>query len=134
MSGKNSPGNRPTDGVLAALTGDTTATDARARLRARIAAAGGVRAVSAELSENPGYVSQVAAGKRRASNRLRAKLGLPPLTAPAPVCQTCGVVHVRRSCPARQRQPSGPRRVRYSERDTLSALALVWRLAVGSIK
>lgn len=73
-------------------------TDEQKRLRIWVSEKGGLKRLSRAISENAGYLSAVMSGKRRASNRLRAKLGLQPRTAPAPCCPRCGVPHVSKRC------------------------------------
>jgi hypothetical protein len=67
------------------------------------------QAVADQLHENKGLVNAVAHGKRKAPNHLiislnkALRLRLPLNEVPATPCRHCGLVHVRRSCPQRQR-------------------------------
>lgn len=45
-----------------------------------------------------GYLYRVASGTRPASNKLLAKLGLPPHTVAVTPCAKCGAVHVTKRC------------------------------------
>jgi len=64
------------------------------------------KAVAGRLGFNVGYIYRIARSEKRASNRLLLALRLPMRTAPAPVCQKHGIVHVSRRCPP---DNSGPR-------------------------
>ena len=89
------------DALLAPLTAGATMTDEKRRLRSRIAAEGGLRRLAVAISENAGYLSQVARGRRKACNRLRLKLGLQPRRVMADACPKCGQVHTSRRCTRR---------------------------------
>ena len=61
------------------------------------------RAVGAEYGVSAGAVYRLAvSNKEPHDNAIRAAIGL-PITAPAPVCGKCGVVHLAKRCPKRDR-------------------------------
>lgn len=87
--------------LLAPLTVGATMTDEQKRLSTRIRQVGGLRRLAVAISENAGYLSQVASGRRRACNRLRLKLGLQPRRVLTDACRKCGDAHTSRRCTRR---------------------------------
>lgn len=69
------------------------------------------KAIGDEIQVSAATVRRaVVLGIYPSDNKLRTALGL-PVTAPAPVCPRCGVVHLRKTCPPaqpikRRRRPS----------------------------
>ena len=52
---------------------------------------------------NPGYLHQIASGKRPASNKVLRALGLPLNAVPVMPCPRCGEVHEqKKTCPTKQ--------------------------------
>jgi hypothetical protein len=78
------------------------------RLRALYGQLGSWKLVGAEIKVSPAMAQRVATTDYRPkSPAIRAALGLPVL-ASAPVCPSCGVVHIRKTCPAAGK-PAKPR-------------------------
>lgn len=85
-----------------------------------------------------GTLARIAYDKTYEPRRLdyRRAMGLqdaPMVKVRARLCPTCGEPHIKEArCPkALKAKPAGPRRVRYSERDTLAAMGAVVRAVVG---
>lgn len=96
--------------VCTANTTETTAEKAQRMLHALYAQLGGWKAVAAHLSTEhrkftKGPLNQIANGHRPPSPAVCAVLGLQPLTKPAPVCATCGEVHVVGWCTHTEGEP-----------------------------
>jgi hypothetical protein len=51
----------------------------------------------------PGMLCAISKGREPKNNRIRIILGLPVL-APAPVCPTCGKVHISKICPTTRKK------------------------------
>ena len=73
---------------------------------------------------NPGYLSQIARGERRASNAVLARLKLPLNPVPYEPCKRCGQAKSSKRCPHCRK------RIGWSERRIADqpAFLLIWRL------
>lgn len=84
---------------------------------------GNWEAVASEIGVSLGTTVRVANGYEPKQPAIREALGL-PVTAPAPVCPKCGVVHIRKTCP-----PAGPRKPRRNVKAIImAAFGLPWGL------
>lgn len=88
---------------LAKQNRPATALEVRERIKMLVSLNGTLLAVSIDTGISVGYLHQVLHGKRRASNKVLAALGL-PCYSPALVCPKHGVVH-RGQCPKNIKPP-----------------------------
>lgn len=95
---QNQLSDKPTGVGIAPLYRGKVESDAQKRVSVLVSENGSILAVARKLGLSQAYLSQIASGKRRASNRYRCALGLKPLTALAPVCAKCGVPHTTKRC------------------------------------
>lgn len=101
------------------------------RLAERYAAGMTWKALGAGIGVSAATVRRaVALGEYPHDNSLRSALGL-PVTAPAPVCVKCGVVHLRKTCPPAQPTARRPRRTRRARNRANVRQRVAWLLTKG---